>query len=91
MRLEQIAVAECGQRSSGTDAGRGACLGNRESRTVSRPFSFVRYLIWARLTVKKTFRVSNSGICIVDGEPNRKAHEQTKGPSGVIWVTQGSD
>lgn len=48
VRLEQIAVAECGERSSGTDAGRGACLGNRESRTVSRPFSFVRYLIWAR-------------------------------------------
>lgn len=84
-------MAECGERSLGTDAEREACLGNRESRTVSSPFSFIRYLIWARLRVKKTFRVSDSGICIVDGEPNRKTHEQRRVPSGVICVTQGSD
>lgn len=66
-------------------------LREQRNKKLIHPFSFIRYFICARLTVKKTFRVSESGICIVDAEPNRKPHEQIRGPSGVICVTQGND
>lgn len=54
-------------------------IGKQE--TEFRQHSFIRYLICVGLTMKKIFRVSDSGICIVDAEPDSKTHEQVRGSS----------
>ena len=52
---------------------------NKKQNSVSMALS--DYLICVGLTMKKIFRVSDLGICIVDAEPDSKTHEQVRGPS----------
>lgn len=72
---------ECGEKSSRADVGRNACYGIGKQETEFSQYSFIRYLICVGLTMKKIFRVSDLGICIVDAEPDSKTHEQVRGPS----------